>query len=155
LYQILFWYQAKVSIVSDDTNVWVNNTTTSYDQKEQEQPDANGGQGNSKSDFVEKRGMKKMQSLMAMVQHVILRASNDFSGPGEIAQVHCPSQLLPRANWKTIHDRMIRWGGYTSQGTAEPLGGIGVWELFKRIPLKLMIHCGALSWRTSLLCKVV
>ena len=139
--------EIEVSVVSDDTNVWVNNSTMSYDpgSKREENQDGQQNQQNpqgvGEKDYVEKRGMKKMQSLMAMLQHIFLRPHDEPNGPGCIAQVHCPSQLLPRANWKTIHDRMARWAVYSSEGTGAPLGGEDTWALFKQIPLKLIIHC--------------
>lgn len=124
---------AQVTVVSDDTNVWVNHKTTSYDQN-----GPNGG-------LSEVRGMKKMQSMFAMLQSVTLRYADESSGPGRIVSVHAPSQLLPRANWSTIHNRMTRWSLYCSGGSAEPFGATTLWDMFKTIPLKLVVHCWGLS----------
>ena len=89
--------------------------------------------------------MKKMQSMFAMLQSVTLRYADESSGPGRIVSVHAPSQLLPRANWSTIHNRMTRWSLYCSGGSAEPFGATTLWDMFKTIPLKLVVHCWGLS----------
>ena len=128
-----------MTVISDDTNVWCNQATTAYKSKDTEsQHDSQDQQ--TQPELVEKRGSKKVQSLMAMIQQVALRVNGDEDGLGRVIRVHAPSQLLPRANWSTIHDRMKRWSIYSCAGSAPVLGGDALWQAFKRIPLKLVIQ---------------
>ena len=126
----------QVTVVSDDTNVWVNNPSRKRDIDE-----AGGVSSNLKA----VKGMKRVQPLLGMLQHLILRTEPEAGVPGagdvHIAQVHAPCQLLPRANSFTILSRMRRWSLYSSVGCAPQLGGQDLWRLFAQIPLKLVIHC--------------
>lgn len=136
-------------MVADDTNVWVNNSTVArMRQKENAEQDVSGDCVDPK--FETKRGMKKMQSMLGMLQHVSCRFDGDARAACEdIVQLHVPSQLLPRANWSTIHDRMVRWSVFSGVGgCSEALGGDRLWEAFKNIPLKLVIHCAELNFGT-------
>ncbi|CAE7490171.1 unnamed protein product, partial [Symbiodinium necroappetens] len=127
-------YKASVTVVSDDTNVWVNNPSKKREILE------NGRTADSANKH---KGMKRVQSLLGMLQHVILRRSDgDGMGSQAIAQIHAPCQLLSRANsWTTLH-RMRRWSLYSSVGCAPQFGGESLWNLFAAVPLKLVLHCG-------------
>ncbi|CAE7471490.1 unnamed protein product, partial [Symbiodinium microadriaticum] len=121
----------KVTVVSDDTNVWVNNASQKRHFSE-----------GVCSETKPVKGMKRVQSLLGLLQHLIIRTDGEPDGVGTIAQVHAPCQLLPRANSFTILDRLRRWSLYASIGCAEPYGGRGLWDLFATVPLKLIVHCG-------------
>ena len=126
--------------MSDDTNVWVNNASKKR-----------AAEGNVMGDTPAAssvKGMKRVQSLLGMLQQVILR--NSDAGIGQVLQVHSPCQLLPRANSWTILCRLRRWGLFTSQGCPEQFGGRGLWDLFAAVPLKLVIHCRGLSLNSQL-----
>ena len=125
---------AEVTVVSDDTNVWVNNAS-------QKRLFAEGVCSETKP----VKGMKRVQSLLGLLQHLIIRTDGEPDGVGTIAQVHAPCQLLPRANSFTILDRLRRWSLYASVGCAEPYGGRGLWDLFTTVPLELIVHCRILS----------
>lgn len=119
-------------MVADDTNIFISNTTTST------KINADGTK-----QVRQKRGMKKQQSLLGMLQCLFLRDESE-KGPhvpvGRIVQLHCPSQLLSRANWATICDRIRRWSVISSHGCGIPFGGETLWNLFAAIPLKLIIY---------------
>ncbi|CAE7719587.1 unnamed protein product, partial [Symbiodinium sp. CCMP2456] len=124
----------KVTVVSDDTNVWVNNPSQKREIVEN---------GRIADSVKKNKGMKRVQSLLGMLQHLILRRS-DGTGTGSqaVAQIHAPCQLLPRANSWTILHRMRRWSLYSSVGCAPQLGGESLWNVFATVPLKLVLHCG-------------
>ena len=118
--------------MSDDTNVWVNNSSQKREILET---------GRIADSAKRNKGMKRVQSLLGMLQHLILRRS-DGTGSQAIAQIHAPCQLLPRANSWTILHRMRRWSLYSSVGCAPQFGGENLWNLFAAVPLKLVLHCG-------------
>ena len=105
--------RTEVTVVLDDTNVWVNNTS-----RKRHVTETGVVEGESA-----RKGMKKVQPLLGMLQHLILRKVDDQDGPCQIAQIHAPCQLLPRANSWTILSRMRRWSLYSAAGCAEQLGG--------------------------------
>ena len=115
---------AVVTIVADDTNIWVNSPTVSH---------------SSTGEVRTKRGMKKMQALLGMLQCIFVREKD--SDARHVLQLHNPSQLLPRANWATIASRMRRWCVYCSAGCAEPFGSTAPWAQMEEIPLKLIVMC--------------
>ena len=121
-------------MVSDDTNVWVNNAS-----KKRCFNDKGVLEGTSA-----RKGMKRVQPLLGMLQHLILRKADEADGAGQIAQIHAPCQLLPRANSWTILSRMRRWSLYSAAGCAEHFGGGQLWNLFASVPLKLVLHCKGL-----------
>ena len=122
----------EVTSVADDTNIWVSSALTA--RKE------------SKSDTMPKqeverkiRGMKKMQALLAMLQHVFVPVPGE---PGfEVWQLHAPCQLLPRANWCTVNSRMRRWSVFCSEGCGEQFGGQELWSEFCKVKYKLIVCC--------------
>ena len=132
-----------MTIVADDTNVFVSNLTTSVQKRE-----------DGTMQVRQKRGMKKQQPLLGLLQCLFLREQENpeegqkqdaAADVGRIVQVRCPSQCLPRSNWSTICSRMRRWGVFCSEGCGEPFGGSSLWSLFGDIPLKMVIMCN-LSW---------
>ena len=66
---------AIIAVVSDDTNIWVNNPSIVHEDS-----------GVAKARPSQQRGMKKMQSL-AMLQTLVLRDASDDNGPGKLARI--------------------------------------------------------------------
>ena len=117
-------------LVADDTNVWLNKTTRSY------QPEL--------GKECEVKGTRKVQALLGMLWTVALKRAGSDSIDAVL--LHAPSQVLPKANAGTIWDRVRRWGVYCGGSCAEPFGGERLYEMFQHIPLKLMIWC---NWAVS------
>lgn len=122
---------AVIVVIADDTNVWVSSTTVSRKVDE-----------TGTETLRKKHGMKKMQSLLGMLQYVFLRRPGlkEAAGPGVVLQLHSPSQLLPRANFATLRHRMCRWSVLCSEGCAEQYGGERLWSAFEEVGLKLIVH---------------
>ena len=121
-----------MTVVSDDTNVWINNPS------QKRNIDASSGVVNG---VTQVKGMKRVQSLLGMLQNLILRRKSEEDGCGTSAQIHAPCQLLPRANAWTILSRLRRWSLFSSVGCAPQFGGDDLWNKFAEIPLKLIVHC--------------
>ena len=116
--------------MADDTNIWVNNASVTYKKTSEgimKPVEAKNGQG-------------KIQSLLGMLWSVALHRQDQEL---DIVRIHSPSQVLPKANASTMLDRMRRWGLFTSSetGVADVYGGKELYQMFERIPLKMMISC--------------
>ncbi|CAE6910289.1 unnamed protein product [Symbiodinium sp. CCMP2592] len=56
-------------------------------------------------------------------------------------QLHCPGQVLPKANTATLHDRMQRFFVCGARGSAELMGGDSLTAGLRRIPLQVVVTC--------------
>ena len=123
----------QVTVVSDDTNVWVNNPSKKRAISET---------GYASASVKTVKGIKRVQTLLGILQTLVIRRSSSGSdGAASIAHVHAPCQLLPRANAWTILSRLRRWSLYSAVGCAEHFGGGQLRKVFESVPLKLVLHC--------------
>ena len=123
-------FLCEATIIADDTNIWISNLTTLRKRNK-----------DGELTSCTKMGMKKMQSVLGLLQFWSFRKIG-MEQTGSILQVHAPSQLLPRANWMTISERLRRWCAFSSGGCAEQLGGQELWDaLEQNVQLKLNIFC--------------
>lgn len=136
----------QVILVADDTAVWVNNTAEKVTVKENgNSGDEGNGDDNVNIRKKEQVGMKRTSPLLGMLQQICLKRSD---GTIDCVSLHSPSQLLPRQNAGTILNRIRRWALYSSSGCSEWLGGEELYELFRKVPLKMLIWCPGLICTT-------
>ena len=114
---------ALVLQTADDTNVWVRATHVGKKTTRDEDGDED-SDGQVTANAKDHSSKKVVQNLLGIIQHLVLRrVCSTRTQLSESAQVHQPSQILPKGNAATIRDRMARWGLLSSTGSSEQLGG--------------------------------
>ena len=143
---LLKWFQkqpirfAIIIEVIDDTNIWVRSKPKLDPVAEEE-----GAQANN-SDILKKGTVKQTAPLFGFLQRIAVRRANE-GGVVESAQVHVPSQALPKASYSATLHRLRPWACLSSAGSGMWVGGQDLQEEFAKIPIKIIVQLSVITFQ--------
>ena len=156
--------------IYDDTNVWVHpqkrRCGLAPGEGEQEEgagegevedaveAEAAGPASAQQQSAVGRAGKRKVCPLLGLVQRIFVRLPAVEGEPArmDVAQVHVPAQVLPKANTQTIYTRLQRWAALSCSAQSEQMGGANMDAAWKSVPFKVLATCSlavVIFWKGS------
>ena len=120
------------TVVADDATIWTRLPSNDIDHQAQVRRShhraavrrAAGKRVKRKIEKSSAAGRMVASPCLSLVQHLIRKSNVTPSGvSSSLTQIHAPMQVLPKANWKTIHTRKNRWSVWTGRACGAVFGG--------------------------------
>ena len=142
--------------IFDDTNVWVHpqkhvsgdggdEHEKEHDEATQAAQDASEAVPGSKEKLtVGRAGKRKVSPLLGMIQRIFLRLPPSLSAERQridMAQIHVPAQVLPKANTQKLYSRLQRWSVLSLEKQSPQMGGGETQTAWSSVPFKILATC--------------